>query len=318
MSIIKRISAVLLLLAVLLVSTACGNSTTANEYIDLSGATSTMPQEELTSDITVFYQDENGYIVPVHTTVPWSEGIAKSVIRKMMYTQELQQELVIMGLESLMPPEASMKGLDISNGLAKIDFNSAKLTLKTAKDERNFVQGVVLALTCFPTVKSVQFMFNGHVVDALPNGTPVGMPIKAEDINAQASAAAGTPVKLYYHGQSASNFDYFVPVTAYLKNTDCISAINYMIQNQPENLSCSIPTDARLLDVQIIDSTLCLFFNDEFNNLQNSYKNEVNAIKSISLTCNEFFDCARIKIYAGNKEYVPQDGIDTPAFANIY
>lgn len=318
MSTIKKIISSVLLLITVLSLTACKNSSTANEFIDFSATVVSTENTTKTTDVTVFYTDKNGYIVPVRMTIPWSEGIAKSVIRKMMYTPELQRELVVMGLESLMPPEAIINGLDISNGLAKIDFKTAKLTFDSKNGEQNFVRGVVLALTSFPTVKEVQFMFNGHILQTLPNGTDVSKPLKAQDINSVTSSAKGNKVLLYYHASSTTNYEYFVPVTVYMSQNDCVFAVNYMIEHKFDNLKTCIPDNSKLLNTQIIDDTLCLFFNDEFNKLKSSYTDEKNAIKSIMLTCSQFFDTSRVKIYAGNKEYVPFDGIDTTTFANIY
>lgn len=318
MNLIKKITASALVCFVVLLCNACKNTSTTNEFIDLSTTVTSNQQSEKTVDVTAFYGDENGYIVPVQLTIPWSEGIAKSVIRKMMYTQELQRELVVMGLESLMPPEATINGIDISNGLAKIDFKTSNMTFDGEKGEQNFVKGVVLALTSFPTVKEVQFMFNGHILQKLPNGTDVSMPLKAQDINSATSSTNGNKILLYYHASSVTNYEYFVPVTVYMSQNDCVSAVNYMIEHRFDNLQTGIPNNSKLLYTQVIDDTLCLFFNEEFNELQKSYADEKNAIKSIALTCSQFFNTSRIKIYAGNKEYVPFDGIDTTTFANIY
>lgn len=315
-----KLIAVGALICSLIFSTGCGNTQTSNEYIDLSGLvfSDNSDDEEQTVDITVYFQDSNGYIVPVQTSIPWTEGIAKAVIRKMMNTSELQQELVIMGLESLMPPEATINGIDISNGLAKIDFQTSKLTLKSAKAEQNFVQGVVLALTAFPTVTQVQFMFNGHVIDTLPNGTDVSSPISASDINLASGNIKGDAVSVYYHGTSSTNFEYYVPITVYMENADCYSALNYLINNPCSSLTSSIPSGTKLISVQTIGDTLCIFLNESFNALKDSPADEAAAIKSIALTCAQFESGLRIKIYAGDNEYIPYEGIDTPSFANIY
>lgn len=316
----KRIYVLSVILIIILLMTGCANSKTANEFIDISKSVNSDVGIQKTDnvDVTVFFQDTNGYIVPVKTNIAWTEGIAKAVIRKMMNTSELQRELVVMGLESLMPPEAAINGIDITNGLAKIDFTTSKLTFNSVKSEKNFVQGVVLALTSFPTVKEVQFMFNGHVIDALPNGTAVGMPIKAEDINFAGSTTVGEAVSVYYHGTSTTNFEYYVPVTVYMEDANCFSALNYLVTHDCKDLKTCIPEGTKLLSVKTIENTLCLYFSDEFNRLKDSPAEEAFAIKSIALTCSNFDNLRRIKIYAGSKEYVPSEGIDTPSFANIY
>ena len=316
---IRYAAAIVMVLCSVLFISGCNNTSTSNEYIDLSKIVSASGDEDpKTVDVTVYFQDSNGYIVPVQTNIPWTEGIAKAVIRKMMNTSQLQKELVIMGLESLMPPEAAINGIDISNGLAKIDFKTAKLTFDSAKAEQNFVQGVVLALTSFPTVNKVQFMFNGHIIDALPNGTKVENPISASDIN-MTGTVKGEAVSVYYHAASPTNYEYYVPVTVYLEKADCSAALKYLLSNQCADLKTGIPEGTELLGIQTIGDTTCIFFNDSFNKLKEaSAADEAAAIKSITLTCAQFDAKSRIKIYAGTGEYVPAEGIDTPSFANIY
>ena len=317
---IKFITVGLLIVCSLLFISGCSNSQTSNEYIDLSQIVSAGGGEEnKTVDVTVYYQDSNGYIVPVQTSIPWTEGIAKAVIRKMMNTSELQKELVIMGLESLMPPEAAINGMDISDGLAKIDFKTDKLTFDSAKSEQNFVQGVVLALTSLPTVNRVQFMFNGHIITSLPNGTKVESPISALDLNTVSQSTKGEAICVYYHATSPTNFEYYVPVTVYVENADCFSALEYLIGNTCSSLNSGIPEGTELVGIQTIGDTLCIFLNDSFNKLKDcSAAEEAAAIKSIALTCAAFDDSLRIKLYAGSHEYIPAEGIDTPSFANIY
>lgn len=313
------IAAITALICSVLFISGCNNTKTSDEYIDPSRIVSAEVEESSkTVDVTVYFQDTNGYIVPVQTNIPWTEGIAKAVIRKMMCTSQLQKELVIMGLESLMPSEAAINGMDISNGLAKIDFKTAKLTFDSAKAEQNFVQGVVLALTAFPTVDAVQFMFNGHVIDTLPNGTKVGEPLSASDIN-MTGTVKGEAVSVYYHAASPTNYEYYVPITVYMENADCFSALEYLVNNSCAALKTGIPEGTQLLGIQTIGNTTCIFFNDSFNKLKEvSAADEAAAIMSITLTCAQFDATNRIKIYAGANEYVPAEGIDTPSFANIY
>lgn len=316
MKIKKTIPAVLALLSVLLIS-GCGNTKTANEYIDLSVETvKDVEEEQKEVSVTVFFRDKNGYLIPVDTTIPWTEGIAKAVIRKMMSTSELQKDIVTMGLESLMPPEAAINGLDISNGLAKIDFTTAKLTFSSAKAEQNFVDGVVLALTAFPTVKEVQFMFNGHIIDALPNGTPVDKPLKATDVNPTGLPLSGEAVSVFYYATSDTDYNYIVPVTVYMKNATCFEALQSLISGSPDEALCSVPAGTKLVSVETIADTLCIFLSEEFNALKSTPSLEAATMKSIALTAGRFSD-DRIKIYAGSKEYVPNESIDRETFANI-
>ncbi len=316
----KTISSILLIILILtcVFFSGCKNKTTSGEPVGGITEVPLATQNPRTTQVTVYYTDKNGYIVPVQTSIDWSEGIAKAVIRKMMNTPELQQQLVTMGLESLMPPEAAINGIDINDGLAKIDFTTSQLTLTSKKAEENFVQGVVLALTAFPTVEKVQFMFNGYILETLEYGTKVSEPISASDFNVVGNDSDGEEtVCVYMHGTSEENYNYFVPITMYTDANDCATALNCLMNTDVPELQCSIPEDCTLESMEIIDNTLCLFFSEEFTQLAEDKNAEAAAIKSIALTCSQYYPDTRIKVYAGDKEYVPTEGIDIPTFSNI-
>ena len=299
--------------------TGCGNKPTAGEAIESNGDNVNMESpNSRTTQVTVYYADKNGYIVPVQTNIDWSEGIAKAVIRKMMNTPELQQQLVTMGLESLLPPEAAINGIDITEGLAKIDFATSALTLPNKKAEENFVQGVVLALTAFPTVEKVQFMFNGYVLETLEHGTEVSLPLSPADFNVIRSDNSGKEtVCVYMHGTSEEHFNYYVPITAYAAENDCSTAMDLLMHTKVPELTSSIPENCTLTSIELIDNTLCLFFNDAFTSLAADKNAEAAAVRSIALTCAQYYPDTRIKLYAGNKEYLPTEGIDIPTFSNM-
>ncbi len=302
----------------LLLLAGCTNKITTGESIEFEAEViSLTDDEEKTIDVTVFYEDAFGYIVPVDMQIPWTEGVAKAVIRKMMNTAELQKELLVMGLQSLMPPEAALNGISISSGLAKIDFKTAELTLNSAKDEQNFVNGVVLALTSFPTVKKVQLMFNGKVLDSLPYGTKVGEALTAGEINMASVRTGDEAVSVFYYGISPTNYEYYVPVTAYVQKNDIFSALEYLFSEKQEGLETSIPEGTKLISAGEIGDYYCIFLSNEFNALREKPEDIEPAVKSILLTAAEYTD-KEVKLYAGQKEFMPDDGIEYPTFVNVY
>ena len=72
---------------------------------------------------TLYFKDENGYLVPVMRRIPWEEGIGKTTLRNMIDTPELRAALDNTGLLPLIP-----SGTEIlydnrpDTGVCKVDF----------------------------------------------------------------------------------------------------------------------------------------------------------------------------------------------------
>ena len=67
----------------------------------------------------------------------------------------------------------------------------------------------------------------------------------------------------------------------------------------------------------MIGNTLCVFFNEEFNSLKGSYSDEMRAMRSITLTCSQFYEFTNIKVYAGSKEYKLEHELEVFSAANV-
>lgn len=76
----KTISSILLIILILscVFFSGCKNKTTSGEPVGGITEVPLATQNPRTTQVTVYYMDKNGYIVPVQTSIDWSEGIAKS------------------------------------------------------------------------------------------------------------------------------------------------------------------------------------------------------------------------------------------------
>ncbi|MDK2928704.1 MAG: germination protein [Methanococcus sp.] len=75
---------------------------------------------------TMYFQDSNGYLVPVMRRIPWEEGIAKSTINNMVDSPELREILSSSGLTPIIPTGTKINGMTIdpNTGLCKVDFTA--------------------------------------------------------------------------------------------------------------------------------------------------------------------------------------------------
>ncbi|MBE5816619.1 MAG: hypothetical protein E7315_02705 [Clostridiales bacterium] len=325
---IKKLRAVIcIFLLSALIFTGCSQQPTpTGEAItpptDTPAGVITTPQTE--SEVTVYYADSNSYIVPVSTKIKWTEGLAHAVIKAMMNSPEQKQQLITMGLQSLIPSKVTLNGLDVHDGLARVDFSINDAVFDSVIAEENFVHGVVLALTALPTVDEVQLMFDSSVIDELPMGTRVGEPLSAPKINLEDTGveiAEDNAVSVFYYTYSSTNYEYMVPITRYIDKTNpgCEDAIRELLNGPTElsGLSFTLPSGCELISVQMIGDTACLFFNDCFNDLKLDTLSERGVLRSITLTCAQFDNVKRVKIYAGDKEFSVSDELDFSTAGNV-
>ena len=127
----KHILYTSLLLMVILIMTSCGSLKKKNDLDkemgtmapDLYAQSKEKESDSEFRETLLYYQDDNGYLVPVVRKIPWEEGIAKAALNKMMDTSEQQMDFMAMGLRPVLPASTKIIGLSIKDGLAKLDLS---------------------------------------------------------------------------------------------------------------------------------------------------------------------------------------------------
>ena len=104
-----------------------------------------------------WYEDGDGYLVPVTRRVPMQDGIAKATLALMVESSENDLAAARMGLTNVIPEGVSID-LDISGGKARVDLSKEALSCANAEEELLMVQGTAAALCCFQTVDEVTFL----------------------------------------------------------------------------------------------------------------------------------------------------------------
>ena len=277
-----------------------------------------------TRETILFYQDDAGYLVPIMRRIEWEEGIAKAALLKLVDAPEQQQEMLGMGLKSLLPVDTQINGISIKDGLAKVDFNEAAMNYSDALTESNMVQGVVMTLVEFPAIERVQLMFDGKIVDTLKYGTEVGAPIGPERINVALSLNSpgdGAEVTVFYCSTSPSRYEYLVPVTRITSQPSATieTAMEELLQGPKpgSNLHLEIPEGVKMLGVQMDDGITYLNFSKELESLRQS-ENEMAVLKAITMTAREFTGVSAVKLLVEGNEYGDGQPMVMSAFANEF
>jgi len=118
----------------------------------------------------VFFWEEKGkHLVPVTIAAPWTEGVGRAALNRLIAGPTPAQEMRF-GLTSVLPPATEVLGLTIREGLARADFSKAFLEYDPEM-EREVIDSVVFTLLQFPSVEEVEIMIEGTVPKVFPGGT---------------------------------------------------------------------------------------------------------------------------------------------------
>lgn len=285
------------------------------------GITEIVEEEDGLRKTVLYFQDNDGYLVPVMRRIPWEEGIARVTLKNMIDSPELRASLDTTGLLPIIPSGTQINGMTINpdTGLCKVDFSTEIQNKESLKDEENLIKGVVYTLTEFPAVKEVQILVGGKEVSILKHGTKIDGALSRENINLLGKTENGrSNIVVYYKGNSENNFDYFVPVTipTLAPMANVYTALDLLFEGPPADsqLSSDIPVDVNFQGVEIKEGTAYVDINLGAESLLTKETTLNDVIKNIGLTLSQFEDITSVEIL------VDGEIINTaiPVFANEY
>lgn len=287
--------------------------TQSADAVDLTGET---------RNTVVYYQDNNGYLVPVMRAVPAEEGIAKATLNMMVQNPYNDMEAARLGLRTVMP-EGTEIDLDISDqGVARIDLSKQVYQLPDAEAESNMVSAVVQTLTEFPTVDTVRFLVDGQQVEKLTHGTGISGDFQRGSVNLESASSELSPseaqkVQLYFPGENGS---LIVPVTRMVfGNADINTAVLELAKgpSAASPLDSVLPSGCGLIGVTVNDGVATINFTQEFMSLAEENDGGRQAMKALMLTATQFPGIKKVEIQVEGTPYDPgQSTLSVPTFIN--
>ncbi len=275
-----------------------------------------------TASTVVYYQDNDGYLVPVMCNVPMEDGIAKATLNMMVKNAGNDMQAARLGLRTVLTENTAID-LDIAGGLARIDLSKDVLQLSDAAAEQNMVSAIVRTLTEFDSVKEVEFLIDGQRMETLPHGTSISGRFKRGDINLESaeesmSVAGAKPVTLYFPSEAGA---VVVPVTRMVYSRPDINTAVLELAKGPSatgSLDNVLPAGCGLIDVTLEDGVAKLNFTKEFADLALNSDGGRMALKALVLTCTQFDGVKSVEIYVEGEKFDPgQDTLSIPTFANV-
>jgi germination protein M len=277
-----------------------------------------------TQPTVVYYQDGEGYLVPVQRQVGKQEGIAKATLGLMVKDVYNDMEAARLGLRTVIP-EGTTFDLNIAGGRARIDVSKEALATADAEQEANMVSAVVYTLTEFPTVTEVEFLVDGQKRSKLTHGTDVSGVFYRESLNLEsvdgawsaAAMAGASQVQLYFPSE---NGRLLVPVTRMVYSEPDINTAMLELAKGPRQdsgLQQPLPEDVGLVDVKVSGGVATVSFTREFMRIAEQSDGGLQAVRALMLTCTQYPGVTNVRILVDGKEYTPQAPQEQTTFANV-
>ena len=249
--------------------------------------TVTIPVEEVKmTNITAYYEDENGFVVPVNTKIPWEEGIAKATLRSMVAGNETEKRIAQSGLRGLLPEGTEIRGMSIKDGLCRVDFSKNILNTSSYEGEENMISAITYTLTEFPAIDKVELLVDGQALSSLTNGYAINTGFERENINLYGSAD-GVNYTVYYKAPDTEVMGHYVPVTfsAAKVGSPVAAVLEKLFAGPPENTSLSnnIPVGINLRDVKVAGDSAVVNLGVEAVNLSEEDYKDMNSIVVLCL-----------------------------------
>lgn len=247
------------------------------------------------TDITAYYEDENGFVVPVNTEIPWEEGIAKATLRSMVVGSETEKRIAQSGLHGVIPEGTEIRGMSIKDGVCRVDFSKNILNTATYKQEENMISAITYTLTEFPTVNTVELLVEGQALASLSQGYAINTGFERENINLYGSAD-GVNYTVYYKAPDTEVAGHYVPITfsAAKVSNPVVTVVEKLFAGPPAEttLSNNIPVGINLRDVKVVGDTAVVNLGVEAVNLSEEDYKDMN---SIVVLCLEQFEIGDVE-----------------------
>lgn len=262
----------------------------------------------------VFYEDGDGYLVPVTRQVAKTDGIAKATLGLMVKSSENDMQAARLGLRTVIP-EGTTFEIDIRDKRANVSLSKEALTCATAEQEALMVDAVANALACFSTVDEVTFEFDGQKRSKLTFGTDVSGAFTGRGLNletVETFSENAELVKLYFPSQTGR---LLVPVTrAVFSDADVSTAILELAKGPREDsgLERALPENCGVKGVTMKDGVVTVNFSKEFAQAMENGDSGQQAVRAILFTCSQFPGVKKVEVLVeGEKPDIQPDAAST-------
>lgn len=274
-----------------------------------------------TIPVVLYYQDADGYLIPVTRWVEKQQGIAKAALAGLTDSAITREELQYFGLYPVIPVNTDILGISIKEGTATVDFDKNVLNLADKGSEQRMLTSMVYTLTGFKTITGVRFLINGYEQKTMKNGTDMSgifdrsrmMINSTEDISGSDMHKAD----VFLLRRANDNYTYFVPVsvTYTSENTepDPLKLFEMLLQKPgDDNLFSEIPQGTEISSTSLKNGILTVDFNESIAESGGNAKEEA-IMRQILYTAGQLKDVTKVKMLIDGKTLEMSEGTDLSA-----
>lgn len=277
-----------------------------NAAVSSTVQTAAQTEQQDMQNVTVYYQDGEGYLVPVTTQVAKTDGIAKAALSRLVESPENDLAAAKMGLKTVVP-EGTTFDLDIADGRARVDLGKAALSCQSAESESLMVCAVAQTLTSFSSVKEVSFLFDGQSRSKLTHGTDVSGVFTDKDLNMETVATfdaqdtSASLVRLYFPSASGRML---VPVTRVVYSDADVTTAMVELCRGPKadsGLERAMPEGCAVKSVSLKNGIVTINLTKEFS--QNENADQIQMLRAIVFTALQFPGVKEVQLQVEGKPY---------------
>jgi len=265
--------------------------------------------EEVEMQSTVcWYEDGDGYLVPVTRQIPKQDGVAKATLSLMVKSSENDLAAARMGLRNVIPEGVSFD-VDIAKGTARVDMSKEALDCASAEEELLMVHGTAAALCGFDTVEEVSFLFDGQKRSRLTHGTDVSGVFNENSVNVESvatlSGSYADQVQLYFPSASGRML---VPVTRTVFSPADLSTAMIELAKGPKGdsgLEMPLPKDCGVKSVTVKNGVATIDFSQEFVNVTGQEDGGIQAVRAVVFTASQFPGVKKVDILVDGQPFTP-------------
>ena len=251
-----------------------------------------------TRETVVYYEDGDGYLVPVQRSIMRQDGIAKATLELMVQNPRNDMDAARLGLVPVVP-EGTTFDLDISGGHARVDMSAQVLNAQDKQQEENMRTAIVWALT--------------HGTNIGGSYTRVGLNREAVS---QETFADSDEIQVFFPTQ---NGRLLVPVSRTIYGSDDVATAVFEFLRGPKadsGLETPLAQSVQLLGIDVSDGTVTINFSGDFTKIAEQSDGGIQAMRALMMTCTRYPGIKKVKILVDGKPYqLPVT--DVPTFANI-
>lgn len=294
------------------------NGTARSETAGGDPASNGTPAAKGKIDVTLYYQDGSGNVIPVTRGIERQEGIAAATVRGLIDSSSTREALQYYGLYPVLPQGTVVQGITIREGTATIDFNKKLLEYQSARAEKAIISSVVYTLTEFATIDRVRIMVNGYPQGKLKFNTDISGDLSRENVFINGDKVItednGGKFDIYLVKHINDMDGYYVPVSLELKTgqkenlpSNIINALGKDYDEQ--ELYSGMPEGVQLLESGISGDTITLDLNEEVKNYGGNTREDA-IVNQILYSMGQIKGVEKVKILIEGKEGILPEGTD--------